>query len=88
MEAYKDLNIFKVSTINALEKLYYKSKKYIVEKSNIESETASLVRATKHLIKSPILRKSFKRMNNELKIFKRITIENLKTTYYESIGIV
>lgn len=88
MKAYTDLNIFKVPSINALEKLYFKSKKYIVEKSNIENETASLVRVTKQLIKSPILRKSLKRMNNELKIFSKTTIETLKTTYHESIGIV
>jgi hypothetical protein len=88
MKAYKDLTIFKVPSINDLEKLYFKSKKYIVEKSNMEDETASFVRVTKQLIKSPNLRKSLKRMNNELKIFSKTSIDKLKTTYHESIGIV
>jgi hypothetical protein len=88
MQTLNYLNIFKVPSINALKKLYYKSKKYIVEKSNMENETVSLVRVTKQLIKSPMLRKSLKRMNNELKIFNKITIETLKKSYHESISVV
>jgi hypothetical protein len=88
METQFELNIFKAPSIKALEALYYKSKNYIVEKSNLDNEAARLVRVSKKYVKLPALRKSLKKTENELNIFRKTTIETLKSAYYESISIV
>lgn len=88
MKTQHELKIFKNQSIKALKVLYYKSKNYLVEKSNQDNKTASLVRVSRKLIKSPAIRKSLKRTENELNIFRKITIEKLKSAYYESISIV
>jgi len=88
MKTQHELKIFKAQSIKALKTLYYKSKTYIVEKSNLNNETASLVRVSKKFIKLPALRKSLKKTENELNIFRKTTIETLKSAYYESTCIV
>jgi len=88
METQFELNIFKAPSIKALKALYYKSKSYIVEKSNLDNEAARLVRVSKKYVKLPALRKSLRKTENELNIFRKTTIETLKSAYYESISIV
>jgi hypothetical protein len=88
MKTQQELNIFKAPSIKALKALYYKSKTYIIEKSNLDNETAYLVRVSKKLIKSPAIRKSLKKTKKELNIFRKTTIETLKSAYYESTCIV
>jgi len=88
MKTQNELNIFKTMSIEVLKSLYYKSKAYLIEKSRFEVETVCLAKASRHFRESPIIRKSLKKIGNELKIFKKASIETLKSSYNESIGIV
>ncbi|MDR3653709.1 MAG: PIG-L family deacetylase [Paludibacter sp.] len=83
----KELSIFKTSSIEILKLLYYKSKAYLQNKSRFETETNYFEKVSTKIIE-PIVKKSLDKLEKELGIFKTPTIETLKTSYYESIGIV
>ena len=76
------MNLFETTSIELLKSLYYKSKVYFTD-NNFEIEAAYFVRASKQLIESPIILNSFNIIENELKIFRNITLESLKLDYFE-----
>lgn len=86
-DSEKELSIFNTPSIENLKSLYYKSKVYILDKSifNYEVNCITMV-ATKYI--EPIVKKSLNKLEKELRIFKTSNIETLKSSYYESIGIV
>jgi hypothetical protein len=88
MKTQNELNIFKTMNIEVLKSLYYKSKAFLIENRSLEVETDCLAKASRYFRESPIIRKSLKKIGNELKIFKKASIETLKSSYNESIGIV
>jgi hypothetical protein len=83
MKTPNELRIFETPSIEILKSLYYKSKVYLIE-NNFDNETASIIRASRQLIKMPIIQRSIKRIKNELKIFSRSSIEALKLEYFET----
>lgn len=88
MKTENELNIFKTPSIEVLKSLYYKSKAYVLAKSRFKEEMNCIVKVSSQIIKSPIVKKSLVKLENELRIFKTQNIEVLKSLYYESIGIV
>ena len=88
MKAKQELKIFQATSIEKLKKLYYKSKSYLTEKNKLIVEFNQTEIKLDNFRKIPIMKKSVRRIDNELKIFSKTTIENLKAKYYESIGIV
>jgi hypothetical protein len=88
MKAKQELKIFKATSIEKLKALYYKSKTYLTEKNRLIVEFNQTEKELSHFSKIPILKKSLNKIENELKIFKKTNIETLKSTYYESIGII
>lgn len=88
MKANQELKIFKATSIEKLKALYYKSKTYLTEKNRLIVEFNQTEKELSNFNKIPILKKSLNKIENELKIFKKTTIETLKSTYYESIGII
>jgi hypothetical protein len=88
MKPKQELKIFKATSIELLKSLYYKSKAFLAEENihNIVSEPIQLVSIP--FRKIHIVKKSIHKIENELNIFKKTTIETLKSKYYESIGIV
>lgn len=76
------LNLFEIPSVETLKSLYYKSKAYLIE-TNFENETAVIFKASKQLSELPIVRKSFKKIEDSLEIFKISTIEMLKSAYFE-----
>jgi len=88
MKAKQELKIFKATSIEKLKALYYKSKTYLTEKNRSIVEFNQTEKELSHFNKIPILKKSLNKIENELKIFKKTNIETLKSTYYESIGII
>ena len=83
----KELNIFKTPNIEILKSLYYKSKSYLLYKGKSETEFNYFGKISTRIIE-PIVKKSLDKLEKELRIFKTPNIETLKTSYYESIGIV
>ena len=83
----KELNIFKTPNIEILKSLYYKSKSYLLNKSKLETEFNYFEKISTRIIE-PIVKKSLDKLEKELRIFKTSSIETLKSSYYESIGIV
>ncbi len=87
MKTEKELSIFQTPSIDILKSLYYKSKAYVLDKSKFEAETNCFAKVSTQII-DPIVKKSWNKLEKELKIFKQTTIEALKSSYYESIGVV
>ena len=88
MKAKQELKIFKTTSIEKLKKLYYRSKTYLTEKNRLIVEFNQTEIKLSNFRKIPIMKKPVRKIDNELKIFRKTTIENLKAKYYESIGIV
>lgn len=87
MKTEKELSIFQTPSIEMLKSLYYRSKAYVLDKSRFEAETNCFTKVSTQII-DPIVKRSWNKIEKELKIFKQTTIETLKSSYYESIGIV
>lgn len=87
MKTEKELSIFQIPSIEMLKSLYYKSKAYVLDKSRFEAEANCFTKVSTQII-DPIVKRSWNKIEKELKIFKQTTIEALKSSYYESIGIV
>ncbi len=79
-----DLKIFSVPNIDIFKVLYYKSISYVFEKETFEPDLNTR--------KKPFwefnTKNSLKQFGTDLKIFTSTNIEALKSSYYESIGIV
>jgi hypothetical protein len=88
MNINEELNIFKTPCIKGLKLIYYKSKSFVFENNFFEDNADSFSKVTKHITNFPSLKKSLKKQEKELRIFKTYSIEMLKYLYYESIGIV
>ena len=88
MKTKNELSIFKTPSIKVLKSLYYKSKSYLLEKNLFEDETNCIMKVSRHITQSPIVKKSLDKLENELRIFKTPNIETLKSSYHESISIV
>lgn len=68
--------------------IYYKSKACIIYNNRQVIHPVSFHKVTRHIRKLPMIKESIENIENELKIFKKTTIETLKSSYYEGIGIV
>ena len=84
MKPKQELKIFKATSIELLKKLYSKSKSYLTENKTWEVVIDRLENESRHLGEIPILKKSLNKIENELKIFRKVNIETLKTAYYET----
>ena len=84
MKPKQELKIFKATSIELLKKLYYKSKSYLTENKTWDVVTDRMENESKRLGEIPILKKSLNKIETELKIFRKVNIETLKTAYYET----
>ena len=84
MKPKQELKIFKATSIELLKKLYYKSKSYLTENKTWDVVTDRMENESKRFGEIPILKKSLNKIETELKIFRKVNIETLKTAYYET----
>ncbi len=88
MKKQKEQNIFMFWSISYLKSLYFKKEIYLIEnsKDDLDIKKSSITNNVNNIKHS--IRKSLKVFENDLEIFKKISIKTLKSEYYESIGNV
>ena len=88
MKKQKEQNIFMFWSISYLKSLYFKKEIYLIDRSKdeIDIKKTSITYKVNNIKHS--FRKSLKVFENELEIFKKISIKTLKSEYYESVGNV
>lgn len=88
MKKQKEQNIFMFWSISYLKSLYFKKEIYLIDnsKDDLDIKKSSITNNVNNIKHS--IRKSLKVFENDLEIFKKISIKTLKSEYYESIGNV
>ena len=88
MKTRNELNIFQACNIEMLKSLYSKSKAYITDKISWENEISLITDSFRQVKNGGDETKMQFDIENELKIFNTISIEILKSLYYNSVGTI
>jgi len=88
MKTKNELNIFRASSIEMLKTMYTMSKAYVTDKINWENEMSLIAGSFKQVKFTGNATKLQQNLGDELKIFNTISIEVLKSLYYNSVGPV
>ena len=77
----KELKIFKSPSIEVLKKIYDKSIGFVLNKETRDFETSSISNTFRHFNKKQITKKTLDKIGQELQLFNKPSIENLKLLY-------
>jgi hypothetical protein len=86
MKTKNELYIFQTCNIEMLKSLYSKSKAYITDKISWENEISLITDSFRQVKNGGNVAKLQLDIENELKIFNTVSIEILKSLYYNSVG--
>jgi len=88
MKTRNELNIFQACNIEMLKSLYSKSKAYITDKISWENEMSLITDSFRQVKNGGNVAKLQLDIENELNIFNTVSIEILKSLYYNSVGTI
>jgi len=88
MKTKNELYIFQTCNIEMLKSLYSKSKAYITDKISWENEMSLITDSFRQVKNGGNVAKLQLDIENELNIFNTVSIEILKSLYYNSVGTI